>query len=276
MFYRNLIKEIYYNITYPYYHSIRKIENYPKIIVLGNQKSGSSAIANLIAEYSDISRTIDIPEFIQYQSKIIKGEKNFSSFIKKYPYRFSKYLLKDNHFSFYINDVEQCFPDSYILFVMRHPLDNIRSILDRVNMSGTDIIQSFNYIENKIEPNWKPILSNEFLPQISNKLLLYEGLAIRWKVAAQLYLKSKNKAQLVKYEEFDKNKMKTIQNICNLLNLKEKRDITPKLDYNFQQKGKNRNKNIIEFFDKEIIEKVEALCEEEMRELGYSFYSELY
>ena len=44
-----------------YFKNLFAVINENPIIVLGNQKSGTSAIAHLLADYGGLSRTIDIP-----------------------------------------------------------------------------------------------------------------------------------------------------------------------------------------------------------------------
>ncbi|MFW5795351.1 MAG: hypothetical protein ACOCV1_07710, partial [Bacillota bacterium] len=59
---KNHLKKIYFKLLKPYYNLKIKYVSNPKHIVIGNPKTGTSVISSLIANYGNLTKTIDIPE----------------------------------------------------------------------------------------------------------------------------------------------------------------------------------------------------------------------
>jgi len=58
----------------------------PEVIVLGNQKSGTSAIAHLLADLTGLSKTIDLPRPIRADGhSLVRKELPLRAFVKKTP-----------------------------------------------------------------------------------------------------------------------------------------------------------------------------------------------
>lgn len=235
-----------------------------KIIVLGNQKSGTSAIAHLLAEYGQLNKTIDIPNLLN-NNKLKDG-------ILESKY-FSNTLIKEPTLTFFYEDLLKKYPIANYIFIVRHPLDNIRSILDRVNIAPDKLPLSTEYVKNSnIKDAWKDICLDSL--NINEYNTLTENLVHRWRRAVKTYLENKQNFYLVKYEDFNNDKIKTIKNLGSKIGISEKADISNIINLQFQPKGSNREKNINELFSKQIINKVESICKEEMFNLEYEFYGE--
>ncbi|MFW5848068.1 MAG: TDP-N-acetylfucosamine:lipid II N-acetylfucosaminyltransferase, partial [bacterium] len=260
----NIIKYFNNNSRIKYMKRIFNKKNEFKIIVLGNQKSGTSAIAHLLAEYGQLSKTIDIPNLLnnnRLRHKVLES---------KY---FANTLIKEPTLTFFYEDVLKKYPMANYIFIVRHPLDNIRSILDRINVPPSKLPLNKKYIEKKnIKKAWKRItldkITNHEYDEVSNIL------AHRWKRAASDYLQNKNKFILVKYEDFIRNKSRYIKKIANKIGIQQKADISNIVDIQFQPKGSNKQKDISKLFGEKIIRNVENICKEEMIKLDYNFYSE--
>lgn len=122
------------------------------LFVFGFQKSGTSAIAGLLAKKTGKSVTIDTPYFWNpYSSMIISGELIIADHVKKYSYPFSKRIIKEPNTTFFIPQLKEYFNLDFYIFIIRNPFDNIRSILNRLKLSGNlediDILQ--------VDKNWR-------------------------------------------------------------------------------------------------------------------------
>lgn len=243
--------------------------NRSPVWVLGNQKCGTTAIAVLIAEYGSLSRTIDFGHSAyDAASKLIEVNKNNLSvkeFIDCYQCYFSKDLIKEPHLTFLFDKFLPHLPNAKCIFVTRDPRDNIRSILNRVGLSGDK--QEINiHKRSNILPIWKQILTNKGLSAEKDSYI--EKLAYRWCLAADMFLKNEEKMIMIRYEDFKANKEQSITNLCKKLSIKRRQDITNKVDIQYQPKG---NSKICwkDFFGQQNLELIETICQSRMQQMGY-------
>jgi len=240
-----------------------KIKKDP-VIVLGNQKSGTTAIAALLAEFGGLSATLDIPDAKGFL-KLIKKEITFDKLVKRNQYYFSKDILKEPSLTFFCDDLMRHFTRAKILFIIRDPRDNIRSILNRVNIRGNLIdIKPETFLQ--IKKSWQYAIDCTWLGL--RKGTYIEMLAERWNYAADVYLANYDKMILVRYEDFLKDKLFAIRILASKLLIDFKNDISDKLDIQYQPKG-DRDISWKQFFGKENLRKIEFICESRMKRLGY-------
>lgn len=262
---RRKVKHILKTIEVRLGNQFNKVNDNP-IIIFGNQKSGTSAIAHLLAEYSGLNKTIDIPPMWPPTGiQLIKGEKEFSSFVKENKYYFSKELIKEPLFTFIYDSVINVFPNARYIHVVRDPRDNIRSLLNGRRIPGN--LEKLDLSKVKVKGItlvgdkslwWK---NEEGFNYISQQ-------ALRWNETVESYLKHQDKCILVKYEDFVNDKENVIEELAISLKIKKKKDIESILNKQFQPKG-NRNISWEDFFEKKNLSKIEKICGETLIKLGY-------
>jgi hypothetical protein len=150
--------------------------------------------------------------------------------------------------------------------IIRNPFDNIRSILDRLDVDGTKRNLS-KEDKKKFFHSWNLLLSNNWIQ--GNKTQYIEVLSERWNIICNSYLENQENIILIKYEDFLSNKKEVIYNLSKKLKLKEISDISHLLDKQFQPRGKQRKINVEEFFGTNNYNKIKYLCKENMKKLGY-------
>lgn len=241
--------------------------NRTPIIVLGNQKSGTSAIAHLLADFGGLSKTIDIP--VLWDSTvidIIKGHIEFSQIVNHHKFYFSKELIKEPNMTFFTQQVIEVFPESKYIFVVRDPRDNIRSLLNRIKIPG-HLKEIDKLLLQGVREGYKLILNAKKweIDQGEN----YIGvLSHRWNRAVDNYLLCKDRMTLVKYEDFLADKYQFIASLAGRLGIQQKMDITDRLDIQYQPRGIH-NISWEEFFGPENLACIERICGNRMREFGY-------
>lgn len=255
----------------PYYdiRGLSKQINQEAIFILGNQKSGTSAIAALLAAATGLSASIDLKKEIYSPSypEVLDGKISIGDFIRSNKFDFSKQIIKEPNLTFLFSKLEKEFPKSQFVFVVRDPRDNIRSILDRLEIPGyLPHLKSDDY--SKISRSWKLILGSSKLKVYDKTGNYIEKLAKRWNYMANLFLDNSQKMILVKYEDFLLNKVNTISELALKLGLKNIYDIRDKVDIQYQ-KGGQRNISFENFFLKENLSKIENICSKTMEKLGY-------
>lgn len=227
------------------------------IWIFGFQKSGTSAIAGLLAEHADKSVTIDsIFLWEPYKTKLMK--KGIKAHVNKYSYDFSKDIIKEPGATFYIPIIESYFKLNKYIFIVRNPFDNIRSILNRLDLPGNLDEISINDVSHR----WQSKFTN-------NGKSYIKDLALLWLEANdQNDYMFNDRCVLIKYEDFNKDKVNFIENLATEFALKRQKDINNIADKPFQPKGK-ANIDLVEFFGNKNIELINTICGNRMRELGY-------
>ena len=241
--------------------------NYTPIIVLGNQKSGTSVIAHLLADYGGLSKTIDIPPLWRSNTlKILSGEVPFREVVVKHRYYFSTGLIKEPYMTFFIEQVFEVFPEARYVFVVRDPRDNIRSILNRMDIPGD--INAFSNLTRNLRFGYRIMLNTEVWG-INKTKNLVEILAHRWNKAGDSYLLHQDRMIMAKYEDFLADKNGFIEGLAQKLTIKKKFDITDNLDIQYQPRG-NRFVSWEDFFGEQNLTNIETICGERMKSFGYS------
>lgn len=244
-----------------------KINKSP-VIILGNQKSGTSAIAHLLADYSGLSKTIDIPEiWPPTLLNLLTGKNNLQSFAQKYPKRFAKDIIKEPNLTFFYQDLKKNHPNASFIFIVRDPRSNIRSILDRLSLPGN--LEKLNVDKTSLTKPWWHMF-NASLWNLGCYDHYIDILAARWNLAVGVFLVNKDSDNilLVRYEDFVKDKLGTIQELAKKLGLVQVNEIVNKLDIQYQPAG-NNNSSWLDFFGSNNLARIETICHEKMQIFGY-------
>lgn len=239
------------------------IVNERPIIVLGNQKSGTSAIAHLLADFGGLSKTVDIPPLWPPAGvAIMRGEASFAEAVRRNRRFFSRHLVKEPMMTFFADQVVDRFPEAKYLFVVRDPRDNIRSILNRRDIPGH--LERLSPHEVRAQGR-VAIDAGIWGGEEGNYI---DVLAHRWVRAVSAYRRFANRMHLLKYEDFVADKPGTIAAYAARLGISRVGDISGKLDVQFQPRG-NRSVRWLEFFGARNLARIEQVCAEEMARFGY-------
>jgi hypothetical protein len=243
--------------------------NESPILVLGNQKSGTSAIGHLLADYGGLSKTIDIPVLWGYRGlEVMTGTRRFADVVRNNAYFFSTDVIKEPMMTFFPDQVAERFPEGHYIFIVRDPRANIRSLLDSRGLPGD---RSTLRPEDTQHLSAGRTLLDDDAWQIPAEN--YVGLlARRWNRAVEgaITLNSRVSCfQLVKYEDFVDDKYASIQRIASALGIQERQDISERLDQHYQPRGPNRGVDWGDFFGAENLSRINNLCAKNMSRLGY-------
>ena len=241
--------------------------NRQAIFIFGNEKSGTTAIAALLATYGGLTQTLDLPwrsSMVRDQDCLHSGKLSFDEFVEKYKFEFSSELIKEPALTFLYEQVAEVFTLSKAVFVVRDPRDNIRSILNRVKIPGN--LERLTSMDT-IKPAWQPVIDNRWLG-LENEHYV-NSLSARWNCAADVYFAHDDKLLLVRYEDFVADKIGTIERLAKALGISKVNDISDQLDVQYQPRG-NRDVNLNEFFGLENMTRIEKICGSRMQRFGYA------
>lgn len=248
------------NINYQLYRAyVRlcfKIEKKP-ILILGNQKTGTSAIASLLGEATGESYTIDVFCHLgDLQKSLVEEKLSFRQFMSNSKDFFSKKIIKEPSFTFYYHELISLFPDAEFVLVIRDPFENVRSICSRLKIDGdyegtADQIRELTY-------DWRLIADGDYYQHKGVNLI--ETLAKRAAACYSIYKKNKNRIQLIRYEDFSKAKIDEIKRLASAVGLEVKNDVASIANHQFQPKGSSVSAD--EFFSRKNYQLIAEACDE--------------
>lgn len=260
------------NLVEAYRHSFSRVNPSP-IIILGHQKTGTSATAVLLAKATNKSVTVDFfhknYERLPFaQERLYNEDLDFPDFIMSNKLYFSTDIVKEPELTFFYKELSGFFPSAKFVFVARDPRATIRSVLNRLDISGNlECLDEEHFESMKYLKIWRFVLSGK-LPDVPGETYI-EKLAHRWNLAAETYLKNCERITMLKYESFKQNKKESIEKLAGSLGLAVESNISDDVDTQFQPCG-NHIVTYTDFFGTNNLDKIESICGEQMNKLGYA------
>jgi Sulfotransferase family len=240
----------------------------PKAVMgLGNQKSGTTAIVALLARHTNSSVTLDLPDIAgPVKIRMKTGEISFQSFVRRNASYLSRDIIKEPNLTFFYDELKRAFPQARYLMIVRDPRQNIRSILNRLELPGNLATLDDHWMD-RVHPNWKADIEGKWLGLKGRNYI--EVLAARWNLSADVYLEHRADMVLLRYEDFSAAKAAVIADVAPRLGLEGRKDITGEVDRQYQPRG-NRSIPVEAFFGPDNLRLILSSCGERMSLLGYS------
>lgn len=239
------------------------------IFVLGNQKSGTTAIAALLAKMLGERYSHDMIYSRRWTDleQILKGDVPVADLVKRAPSAFSAGVIKDPDFTFLFPSFRKAFPSAQFILIIRDPRDNIRSILNRLSFRGDlhDLRQAELSLLHSL-PLWRAVFDrNIFFFRSKNYI---ETLAMRWNYCFERTVEIDDGIMIVRYEDFEADKLKFLTELAVRLGRPVTHSVRDQLDKQFQPAGRN-DVDLLEFFGKKNLGVIENICFERMQKYGY-------
>jgi hypothetical protein len=239
------------------------------VFVLGNQKSGTSAIAALLGLSTGLSTAVDLRREMQRQTwvRLRRGELSFDAFVRRNALDFSRAIVKEPNLSFFCDELRQRFPAARFAFVVRDPRENIASILSRLAIPG-DLNELLPEHCAEVDPGSELVFDGRWLGIDAGDHYV-DRLAARWNACADVYLSRREEIALVRYEDFVADKVGEIERLAARVGLAGGRDIRSDVDTQFQPAGR-RSSDWRIFFGDENLHRIERICGDRMQDFGYT------
>jgi hypothetical protein len=251
-------------------HSLRNARAtlHPRpIFVLGNQKSGTSAIAGLLARACGLSVSLDMlmetdrPLF----QRVPSGELSFDRYVRLNRWEFSHAVVKEPNLTLLYPWLAKAFPDSPVVFVLRDPRDNIRSLLNGLEIPG-DLPALEARHRGRVNAAWALVLDGRWIGIEGEHYI--DQLARRWVRSARILQDHRDLMHLSRYEDFVAGKKAEIERLARALEQPLVADVSALVDRPFQPPG-DRSAPWRDFFGSQNLERIESICGAEMRALDY-------
>ena len=251
-------------------HSVREwlaSVNESPIFVLGNQKSGTTAIAVLLAERAGLSVTWDLTMYHNsLVRKLYHGTAPIDRLVERAQLPFSKDVIKDPNLTFLYESLRERFPRATFVMVIRDPRDNIRSILNRLALPGGEESLNPERIDEMPE-DWQLVMDGRWMGIEGGNYV--DHLSARWDRAARTYLEHQDDIELIRYEDFCQAKVTSIDGLVSRLGREKTNSIEEKVDRQFQPRGHRRDMDWLSFCGTANLKRIERRCAKEMDEFRY-------
>ncbi len=240
------------------------------VFVLGNQKSGTTAIAALLAKATGHRATLDFffrrdPWEVQ---RYHEGSLRLVDICARNKLEFSRKIIKDPDLTFFAPDLAAEFPNAKFLFIVRDPYQNIRSILNRWAIPGTlEQLPPETCREFETSGSWK-IVFDGIAPATAGTNYV-ATLANRWCLAVDAYRQIKDQCCVIRYEDFCKTKEACIVKLAQQLGMEVRHDIRKDLDRAYQPKGANSDQSPQQFFSEPNLQQITRRCWPTADEFNY-------
>jgi hypothetical protein len=252
---------------------LRKFPDHRKrvdVVVLGHQKGGTTAIAKLLGRMCQMPVSVDpFYEVDRGRAKavesVFRGEVQLSAVARRHPTLFWQPIVKDADFTFLWTQVAGLYPEARFVYVARHPVDTIRSVLNRLGLPGDPSPGVLPPMRNPTR-HWELILAGS-LPRVPGDDYV-EKLAHRWQLAADTYATHRNRMLLVRYEDFLRDKVSELTQVAGSLGLVAERDVFAEVDVPYQPPGNDKT-SPLGFFGSRRIDRIVGICARGMQQMGY-------
>lgn len=237
----------------------------PKVMVLGNHKSGTTAIAKLLAELCGMESHIDLPRPLRPDGfALAEGGLSVNQFASIHPQCLEAELVKVPAFTFAAVEFQRLLPDTRFVCVVRDPRSNIRSLLSRRGLPGH--LPKVGWWRQR----WMRLRGRPSLQQGSwggRQDNYVARLAKRWNAAVQGMAELRDPV-FIRYEDFIAAKEAELRRLADQLGLSATGDVSGMLDVQFQPPG-DQNSSWLDFFGADNLRKIESICTKEMSRFGY-------
>lgn len=235
------------------------------LFVFGNQKAGTSAIAGLLSAATGEPLTRDFAGAREpFLGRLMRGETGIGEFVRQNAWAFSTPMVKEPGLTFVAPALLEHFPQSRAVFILRDPWANIKSILGRLSVRG-DAATPVRDNGKPLNRTWQSIFSGRDLGFEPDHFIGI--LAKRWLRAAEIANVLGERAIVIRYEDFNRSKMQTINRLVQQLDLPVRNDISNVVDHSFQRSG-TPAASTAEFFGANMA-RIDAICAEAAARFGY-------
>jgi Sulfotransferase family len=236
------------------------------IFVLGNQKSGTTAIAALLSRATGLSMKLDFLGAREpHLSRLLGNELSIDRFVAANKYTLSHAIVKEPNLTFVADRLMEYFGCSKAVFIVRDPRTNIKSLLSRLSIPGNlDALPLGDiWLPN---PTWRSILEGHDLDSRHDHYIDIQ--AHRWSAAVAIFYRRPHRFVLLRYEDFLRNKAESINSLASSLNLEIIEDVAPYVDVQYQRASDKRI-SVPAFFGEQNLSRINTICAEYMNLLQY-------
>lgn len=206
----------------------------PRVFIFGMQKSGTSAIAGLLASRVGVSVTVDFPlEIYKPSFQEVENERDLQQFIRRNHRELSRCVVKEPNLTYLAHPLLRAFPNAHAIAVIREPAATIRSIFARLGIRGDT--QDNEPLRQLATPGWDAVFDGAW--QGFGACGPVACMAQRWTRCAGIIDELGSRVHTIRYEDFVSDKQGVVDRAAQAVSLEPKNCIENELDRQFQPRG---------------------------------------
>lgn len=239
------------------------------VVVLGNQKSGTTAVARLLSSATGATYSHDMfyrRGWFDAVADLHRGRLPIDDLVGRHRWEFGRDIVKDPDLSFHVAAIREALPGARLVFVVRDPRGNIRSILNRLRVAGTDTDAQAAEVLERHNAIWRSVVDPSPLGLPGGSFV--DVLAQRWTRAAEEYLAACQHVRLLRYEDFVRDKRGAIEELAGDVGLRVTHDVSGETDVQYQPAGDNSS-GFADYFGAERLAAIERWTAGAAASLGY-------
>lgn len=246
-------------------------------MVFGAPKSGTSVVAQLLSIGSGGSATIDIPTLWRTPVQEVRnGNTSAAQLIGHHRAYFSRDVIKEPGLTSIMDLIVSEMGVRKVVFVVRDPLTNIRSLLQRRGIPGDLDVLSQDQMKRLVGGSWHwtydwPYRNTKASADWFGGRHYVEALAAQWQSGVDAWVRTRQmdvEPFVLRYEDFLVDKMTAIESIMDQFGLAMRHDISEHLDKQFQPKG-DHTVSVESFFGPRNMEHILRETEQGVSLFGY-------
>jgi len=231
------------------------------VVVLGDHKSGSYGVADLLADACGVAKTLQIPELWSPAiERVLDGGASLASIAAAHPRPFSPEVIHEPFLTFIYDEVRRVFPGGKFCFVVRDPRESIRSELAELKLPGD--LDALDPAARGVPPEWR--IAFDPARWGAKGPHYVEVLAARWRRAAEVYTEHRKEMQLLRFEDFVADRLGAIQGLIRRIGLLKTGDIGARA----AEPRPARPGGPADFFGPNL-QRILDVCGERMQQFGY-------
>ncbi len=241
--------------------TLRRSAPTPRVVMLGHQKTGTTAIAAGLAASCGLGVTLDLWREVRNPRAYRPwGPADLDRLVDHNHFDFAQPVVKDPNLTLFAEAIRQRWPAVPVVLVVRDPLDTVRSVLDRLGMepghtwSSTDSANLPAGWAPTFDPATAGLTTAEAMP-----LSVAEYVGVRWERFAGAIRGLDGPTAVVRYEDFVADRAGEIARLARAVDLRA--DHGADLERQYQGRGTRRDEAAVDVLGVDVADAVRRRTE---------------
>lgn len=229
------------------------------IWVIGHSRSGTTAIATLLAKYGNLEIAPEHGWATRHCRDIHAGRMTLDEFFRRYRFAFSLPIVQTPGLTPILPMLKERYPRVRMVYIVRDPRDVISSTITQSNEGDSEEFKITNPNFIAFDNRWLGINESDPVRSVASSWCYMIELATRYP-----------DIRFYRYEDFTVDKPAFIERLAAEYAIVQRNDISTQLDVQYRDlrriRGAGRWRRML---PAEAVESIETICADRMRQFGY-------
>lgn len=229
------------------------------IWIIGHGRSGTTAIATLVARYGGLAIAPEHGWATRHCRDIHAGRMSLDAFFRRYKLAFSLPIVQTPGLTPILPMLKERYPRVRMIYIVRDPRDVVCSVITQSNQGDSEEFKITNPNFIVFDNRWLGIDESDPVRSVARCWCYLIDLAGRYP-----------DIRFYRYEDFTENKVAFIGALAADYGIAQRHDISDQLDVQFRDarkiRGTGRWRRML---TPEAVASIESICSAHMRRFGY-------